>query len=132
MTLQKSENGPDGFTCLVIDDSDFARMSISQIVERVGGEVVGQARNGLEGVRLYKELNPDLVLLDITMPEMDGLEALNKIRAQDNKAKVIIVSAVGNKDKVKRAITLGALHFITKPIKADYVGSIIKSSVGID
>jgi len=132
MALQRPDSRDGAFTCLVVDDSDFARLSISQIVETVGGEVIGHAKNGLEGVNLYEELHPDLVVLDITMPEMDGLEALDRIKSLDSDAKVIIVSAVGNKEKVKRAITKGALHFITKPVKADYVGSIIRSSIGTD
>jgi len=129
MRQQAVEKYEKGFTCLVADDSRFARANIAKLVSSMGGEVVGEASNGFEAVELFSKLKPDLVLLDITMPELDGLEALSRIMEQDRNARVIIVSALGNREKVKQAIGLGAIHFVTKPIKAQYVSSIIRASV---
>jgi two-component system chemotaxis response regulator CheY len=117
------------FRCLVADDSEFARMNIGKIVSVAGGEVVGEARNGMEAVEMYARLNPDLVLLDITMPELGGLDALRKIIKNDKEAKVIIVSSLGNRDMVWKAICLGAKHFITKPFSPGYAESVIEGVV---
>ena len=115
------------FSCLVADDSDFARGNIVRIVVGLGGTIVGEARSGHEATRLYRTLHPDLVLLDITMPELDGVEALRQIRDQDGAAKVIMVSSLGHKEMVWRAIRLGAKHFITKPFTPEYARLVIKS-----
>jgi two-component system chemotaxis response regulator CheY len=115
------------FKCLIADDSAFARKNIANIVSTMGGTVVGEAVNGLEAVDQYFELSPDVVLLDITMPELDGVETLRRIMAKDDTAKVIIVSSIGHKEMVWKAITIGAKHFISKPFEANYAISIIRS-----
>jgi two-component system chemotaxis response regulator CheY len=115
------------FNCLIADDSAFARKNIGNIVSMLGGVVVGEATNGNEAVSLYFELIPDLVLLDITMPELDGVETLRRIMLKDDSAKVIIVSSIGHKEMVWKAITLGAKHFITKPFNEGYARTIIQS-----
>lgn len=115
------------FTCLVADDSLFARKNIGKIVSRIGGRVIGEAANGMEAIELYGQLNPDLVLMDITMPELDGIEALRKIREMDNCALVIMVSSLGHKEMMWKAISLGARHFFSKPYSPDYATMIIKS-----
>jgi two-component system chemotaxis response regulator CheY len=116
-----------GFTCLVADDSEYARGNIALVIEKIGGTVAGEAASGLEAVELYGRLRPDLVLLDITMPELDGVEALRRIRDLDGSAKVIMVSALGHKEMVWKAVRLGAKHFITKPFTADYASLVIRS-----
>lgn len=115
------------FTCLVADDSLFARKNMGKVVSQIGGRIIGEASNGMEAIELYEQHNPDLVLMDITMPELDGIEALRKIREKDNSAMVIIVSSLGHKEMIWKAICLGAIHFISKPYAADYVSMIIRS-----
>lgn len=114
------------FTCLVADDSQFARRNIAGIIMKMGGTVVGEAANGIEAVELYAQLRPDIVVLDITMPQLDGIATLGRIIEQDPNAKVVIISALGNKEMVWKAITLGAKSFITKPYTPDYAGMIIE------
>ncbi len=119
------------FTCIIIDDSDFARINLKKVVTKTGGEVVGEAKDGKDAADLYAKHDPDLVLLDITMPVVDGLEALSNIMEKDKEANVIIVSSLGNKDMIKEAIARGAKQFVTKPFNADHVSMIIKSVAGI-
>ncbi len=113
------------FRCLVADDSAFARRNIACVLEKAGGDVVGEAVNGFEAVDLYTKLRPDLVVLDITMPQLDGVEALRRIMDHDKNAKVIIVSSMGHKEMVWKAICLGAKSFVTKPYSPDYARLII-------
>jgi len=127
MAQQSAETGRLTFNCLIADDSAFARKNISNVVTRLGGVVVGEATNGNEAVELYFKLRPDLMLLDITMPLQDGVDTLRKIVAGDKEARVIMVSSIGHKEMIWRALCLGAKHFITKPYNAEYAGSIIKS-----
>ena len=119
------EPGVKRFRCLIADDSAFARKNIAGIVAKLGGDVVGEASNGVDAVALYAEHSPDLVLLDITMPQMDGVETLQRIIEKDKNAKVIIVSSIGHKEMVWKAISLGAKSFLTKPLKADYAALVI-------
>ncbi|MPM42189.1 Chemotaxis protein CheY [bioreactor metagenome] len=114
-------------TVLVVDDAAFMRMSIKKVLERHGFEVVGEAENGLVGVAKYQELRPDLVTMDITMPEMTGIEALKSIRQQDPNAKVVMVSAMGQEGLVREAILSGAKSFIVKPYKEDFIVSTLNS-----
>jgi two-component system chemotaxis response regulator CheY len=132
MTDAPAERAPRAFTCLVADDSTFARRHLAGIVGRLGGTVVGEAGSGELAVELYGRLRPDLVLLDITMPDLDGVEALRRIRAEDPRARVIIVSALGHKDMVWKAVCLGAKHFIPKPYTAAYAGVVIRSVLAGD
>ncbi|MDQ0159083.1 response regulator [Alkalibacillus salilacus] len=106
---------------LVVDDAAFMRMMIKDILEKNGYEVVGEAENGEAAVEQYKELNPDLVTLDITMPEKDGIEALKEIMSQDSNAKIVMCSAMGQQAMVIDAIQSGAKDFIVKPFQADRV-----------
>ena len=100
---------------LVVDDAAFMRMKLKDILEKNGYTVVGEAANGLEAISLYKEVKPDLVTMDITMPEMDGIDALKHIKAYDANAKVIMCSAMGQQGMVMDAIKAGAIDFIVKP-----------------
>jgi two-component system chemotaxis response regulator CheY len=113
------------FRCLVADDSAFARRNIANVVQTAGGDIVGEAANGEEAVDLYSRLRPDLVVLDITMPQLDGIEALRRIMDHDKNAKVVMISSIGHKEMVWKAICLGAKSFVTKPYNPDYARLII-------
>jgi two-component system, chemotaxis family, chemotaxis protein CheY len=106
---------------LIVDDAAFMRMAIKRILDGNGFEVIGEAENGAIAVKKYKELNPDIVTMDITMPEMTGLEALESIREFDPGAKVIMVSAMGQEVMIREAVMYGAQSFIIKPFKHDLV-----------
>jgi two-component system chemotaxis response regulator CheY len=115
-----------GNRVLVVDDAAFMRMMIKDILTKNGYEVVGEAADGAQAVERYQELRPDLVTLDITMPEMDGIEALKRIRALDPNARVIMCSAMGQQAMVIDAIQAGAKDFIVKPFQADRVIEAVK------
>jgi two-component system chemotaxis response regulator CheY len=106
---------------LIVDDAAFMRMAIRNMLEKHGFLVAGEAENGVVAVSKYKELKPDLVTMDITMPDMTGIEALKSILAFDPNAKVIMVSAMGQQPMVMDAIMAGAKSFIVKPFKEDHV-----------
>ncbi|MBP1968090.1 two-component system chemotaxis response regulator CheY [Virgibacillus natechei] len=106
---------------LIVDDAAFMRMMIKDILTKSGYNVIGEAQDGAEAVEKYKELSPDLVTMDITMPEMDGVEALKKIQELNQEAKVIMCSAMGQQAMVIDAIQAGAKDFIVKPFEAERV-----------
>ncbi|APM39310.1 response regulator [Clostridium kluyveri] len=106
---------------LIVDDAAFMRMMIKDILEKNGFEVVGEANNGIKAVELYKKEKPDVVTMDITMPDMDGIEAVKQIRAFDASAKIIMCSAMGQQTMVMDAIKAGARDFIVKPFQPDRV-----------
>jgi len=112
---------------MIIDDSKTSRSMLKAILEKNGYEVIAEAKNGQEGYEKYCELNPDIVTLDITMPVMDGIETLTKIREYDDSAKVIMVTAAGQKGKMLDAIKLGAAEFVTKPFETSQIISILES-----
>lgn len=115
---------------LICDDAAFMRMMIKDILTKDGYNVVGEAENGTQAVTKYAELKPDLVLMDITMPEMDGIQALKKIKESDGSALVIMCSAMGQQAMVIDAIQSGAKDFIVKPFQADRVLAAVKKVVG--
>ncbi len=115
---------------LICDDAAFMRMMIKDILSKNGYIVAGEAANGQEAVAKYKEVNPDLVLMDITMPEVDGIQALKQIRADDPNASVIMCSAMGQQSMVVEAIQSGAKDFIVKPFQADRVLEAVKKVIG--
>jgi two-component system chemotaxis response regulator CheY len=115
---------------LVCDDAAFMRMMIKDILSKNGYNVVGEAENGLKAVEKYNELKPDLVLMDITMPEMDGIQALKKIKEGDPGACIIMCSAMGQQAMVIESIQSGAKDFIVKPFQADRVIEAVKKVVG--
>ncbi len=106
---------------LVVDDAAFMRKVLSDALAKGGHEVVGEAANGNEAVSRYQELHPDVMTLDITMPEKDGLEALREILASDPAARVVMCSALGQESKVLESIKSGARDFVVKPFQADRV-----------
>ncbi|MCU0315719.1 MAG: response regulator [Fimbriimonadaceae bacterium] len=106
---------------LITDDALFMRVTLKNILVQNGFEVVGEAQNGKEAVDLYDQLKPDLVTMDITMPEMDGIAALKAIRSNDPDAKVVMCTAMGQKNMVVEAIQNGAKDFIVKPFQPERV-----------
>ncbi|OLS01533.1 response regulator [Tissierella creatinophila] len=106
---------------LIVDDAVFMRMKLRDILEKNGYQVVAEAQNGVEAVEKFKQEKPDLVTMDITMPEMDGVAALKEIKSQDKDAKIIMCSAMGQQSMVMEAIQSGALDFIVKPFDTDRV-----------
>lgn len=115
---------------LIVDDAAFMRMMIKDILTKNGYEVVAEAGNGQEAVELYNEHRPDLVTMDITMPEMDGINSLKAIREIDPEAKVIMCSAMGQQAMVIDAIQAGAKDFIVKPFQAERVLEAVKKTLG--
>lgn len=115
---------------LIVDDASFMRMMIKDILTKNGFEVVGEGENGLKAVEKYKELKPDLVIMDITMPEMDGIQAVKEIKKIDSDAKIVMCSAMGQQAMVIEAIQAGAKDFIVKPFQADRVIEAVKKVLG--
>ncbi len=115
---------------LICDDAAFMRMMIKNVLVKGGYNVVGEAENGAKAVEKYKELSPDLVLMDITMPEMDGIQALKEIKKIDGGAKVIMCSAMGQQAMVIESIQAGAKDFIVKPFQEDRVLEAVKKVIG--
>ena len=111
---------------LIVDDAAFMRISIKNMLTKNGYEVVGEAENGAIGVEMYKDLHPDIVTMDITMPEMSGLDALKEIIKLDPQSKVVMVSAMGQEAMVREAIVSGAKGFIVKPFKEEGIIAAIK------
>lgn len=114
---------------LIVDDAAFMRMMIKDILTKNGYEIVGEAQDGKEAIEKYEELNPDLVTMDITMPEMDGITALKEIKKIDPDAVVIMCSAMGQQAMVIDAIQAGAKDFIVKPFQADRVLEAIQKAL---
>ena len=115
---------------LICDDAAFMRMMIKDILTKNGYNVAGEAENGVKAVEKYQETKPDLVLMDITMPEMDGIQALKNIKAANPGAMVIMCSAMGQQAMVIESIQAGAKDFIVKPFQADRVLEAVKKVVG--
>ncbi|MBE5966249.1 MAG: response regulator [Lachnospiraceae bacterium] len=111
---------------LIVDDSKTSRKILRGILEEEGHEVVGEAVNGKDGIEQFQELHPDITTMDITMPVMDGLEALKLIMEYDNSAKIIMVTAAGQKTKMVDAIKYGAAEFLAKPFEAAQIITILK------
>lgn len=115
---------------MIVDDAAFMRMMLKDVLTKNGFEVVGEAENGQKAVEKYRELTPDLVIMDITMPEIDGIQAVKLIRAESPNAKVIMCSAMGQQAMVIEAIQAGAKDFIVKPFQADRVVEAVKKALG--
>ena len=110
---------------LVVDDAAFMRKMVKEALATAGHEVVGEAGNGVDAVARYHELKPDLMTLDITMPEKDGLAALADIMGSDPSARVVMCSALGQETKVVQALKLGAKDFVVKPFQGDRVAEAV-------
>jgi two-component system chemotaxis response regulator CheY len=116
---------------LIVDDLAFIKIVLRDIIEKAGFRVIGEASNGEQAITMYQDTRPDVVLMDITMPGMDGLTALKKIREIDQAARVIICSALGQQQLIVQAIQLGAKDFIVKPFQPQRVISALKKALDI-
>lgn len=119
-----------GKKILLVDDAAVIRLILRNLLSDAGYEIAGEASNGAEAIRQYKQLKPDLVMMDITMPEMSGLSALAGIREIDPNAKVVMCSAMGQKGLVIDAMDAGALNFITKPFEKEKVLEVVSKIIG--
>ena len=115
---------------LICDDAAFMRMMIKDILVKNGYNIAAEAENGIKAVEKYNETKPDLVLMDITMPEMDGIQALKQIKAADPNASVVMCSAMGQQAMVLESIQAGAKDFIVKPFQADRILEAVSKAVG--
>lgn len=109
------------YTVMLVDDAAFMRMMLKDILGNNGYQIVGEAENGMIAVDKYSEWKPDITIMDITMPEMDGLQAVKEIRAKDPQAKIIMCSAMGQQTMVIEAIQSGAKDFVVKPFQPERV-----------
>src|SRR5258708_10218832 len=128
--VRAKDNKPVRF--LIVDDSVFARKNIAKMVEACGGGVAGEAGDGCTAITEYERVHPDLVLMDITMPQMEGIEAAERIVRQHPQARVVMVSSVGYQENIVAALQKGARHFVQKPVKPEVLYEVIKYVMGED
>ena len=121
---RKNHNQPVRY--LVVDDSVFARKNLGRMIESFGGEVAGEAGDGCTAITEYARVKPDIVLMDVTMPQMEGIEAVERIVRQNPDARIVMVSSVGYQDNILAALQKGARHFVQKPVKPDVLYEIIR------
>src|SRR5690348_8490643 len=117
---------------LVVDDSVFARKNVAKMVESFGGEIAGEAGDGCTAITEYDRTGPDMVLMDITMPQMEGIEAAERIVRAHPQARIVMVSSVGYQENIVAALQKGARHFVQKPVKAEILYEVIKYVMGDD
>src|SRR5436190_19744115 len=129
--VKRSQDG-QRVGCLLVDDSVCARKNLGRIIESFGGQIAGEAGDGLTAITEYDRLKPDIVLMDITMPQMEGIEAAEKIVQQNPDARVLMVSSVGYQENIVAALQRGARHFVQKPVKPEVLYEVIKYVLGED
>jgi len=117
---------------LVVDDSVFARKNLARMIESFGGQLAGEAGDGVTAISEYDRTRPDIVLMDITMPQMEGIEAAEKIVQKHPDARVVMVSSVGYQENIVAALQRGARHFVQKPVKPEVLYEVIKYVMGDD
>jgi len=117
---------------LIVDDSVFARKNVAKMVESFGGQIAGEAGDGCTAITEYDRATPDIVLMDITMPQMEGIEAAERIIRSHPAARVVMVSSVGYQENIVAALQKGARHFVQKPVKAEILYEVIKYVMGDD
>jgi two-component system, chemotaxis family, chemotaxis protein CheY len=115
---------------LVVDDSVFARKNLGRIIDSFGGVVAGEAGDGCTAITEYDRTRADIVLMDITMPQMEGIEAAERIVRQHPEARIIMVSSVGYQENIVAALQKGARHFVQKPVKSELLYEVIKYVLG--
>ena len=115
---------------LIVDDSVFARKNLAKMVESFGGLIAGEAGDGLTAISEYDRLTPDIVLMDITMPQMEGIEAAEKIVGKHPSARIVMVSSVGYQENIIAALQKGARHFVQKPVKPEVLYEVVKYVLG--
>ena len=128
--LLRKDNQPVRY--LVVDDSVFARKNLIKMIEMFGGEVAGEAGDGLTAIAEFNRISPDIVLMDITMPQMEGIEAVERIVRQHANARIVMVSSVGYQENILAALQKGAKHFVQKPVKPEVLYEVIKYVLGDD
>ncbi|AGX43394.1 chemotaxis protein CheY [Clostridium saccharobutylicum DSM 13864] len=116
---------------LIVDDAAFMRVTLKSMLENNGFEVVGEAENGIIGVQKYVELNPDVVTMDITMPEMSGIDALKEMKKINPNVKVVMISAMGQDMLIRESVIAGAKSFIVKPFKEEFMVKTLTQVLGI-
>ena len=117
-------------TILLVDDATFMRMMLRDLLTKNGYKVVGEAGNGNEAIAKYKELRPDLCIMDITMPEMDGIQAVREIKAFDSNALIVMCSAMGQQSMIIESVQAGAKDFIIKPFQHEPVLEAVRKAIG--
>ena len=117
---------------LIVDDSVFARKNLARMVESFGGLLAGEAGDGLTAITEYDRTKPDIVLMDITMPQMEGIEAAERIVQSHPDARIVMVSSVGYQENIVAALQRGARHFVQKPVKPEVLYEVIKYVLGED
>ena len=117
---------------LIVDDSVFARKNLARMIESFGGNVASEAGDGVTAIAEYDRTHPDIVLMDITMPQMEGIEAAEKIVRSHPEARIVMVSSVGYQENIVAALQRGARHFVQKPVKAEVLYEVIKYVMGED
>jgi two-component system chemotaxis response regulator CheY len=117
---------------LIVDDSVFARKNLARMVETFGGNVASEAADGVTAIAEYERTHPDIVLMDITMPQMEGIEAAEKIVRAHPQARIVMVSSVGYQENIVAALQRGARHFVQKPVKPEVLYEVIKYVLGED
>jgi two-component system chemotaxis response regulator CheY len=122
--LLRKDNRPVRY--LVVDDSVFARKNLIKMIEMFGGEVAGEAGDGLTAIAEFNRTKPDIVLMDITMPQMEGIEAVERIVRQHSDARIVMVSSVGYQENILAALQKGAKHFVQKPVKPEVLYEILR------
>jgi two-component system chemotaxis response regulator CheY len=115
---------------LIVDDSVFARKNLARMIEAFGGQLAGEAGDGVTAISEYDRTKPDIVLMDITMPQMEGIEAAEKIVQKHPEARVVMVSSVGYQENIVAALQRGARHFVQKPVKPEVLYEVIKYVMG--
>src|SRR5467141_412835 len=124
VALLRKDNQPVRY--LVVDDSVFARKNLIKMIEMFGGEVAGEAGDGLTAIAEFNRITPDIVLMDITMPQMEGIEAVERIVRQHANARIVMVSSVGYQENILAALQKGAKHFVQKPVKPEVLYEILR------
>ena len=117
---------------LVVDDSVFARKNLTKMIDVFGGQLAGEAGDGCTAIAEYDRTRPDIVLMDITMPQMEGIEAAERIVQQHPDARIVMVSSVGYQENIVAALQKGARHFVQKPVKPEVLYEVIKYVLGED
>jgi len=130
-TMKRSKDGQP-IRYLVADDSVFARKNLARMIETFGGQLAGEAGDGAAAITEYDRTNPDIVLMDITMPQMEGIEAAERIVQKHPEARVVMVSSVGYQENIVAALQRGARHFVQKPVKPEVLYEVIKYVMGED
>jgi two-component system chemotaxis response regulator CheY len=115
---------------LVVDDSVFARKNLAKMIDTFGGQVAGEAGDGCTAITEYDRTHPDIVLMDITMPQMEGIEAAERIVRSHPDARIVMVSSVGYQENIVAALQKGARHFVQKPVKPEVLYEVVKYVLG--